>query len=164
MNTVTAESQLSWFFHHSAAAMGMQSSFESIRNAILTGGASRSSMVDSWTDKRVEATHKHRQILTRLNAVHPRRHVDILHVAYQSRAWSDEMQTAFGRAVGVTSHTTAAHRYYEEDAATTPPDGFWAWLESVVLRNEQDRINEIRLEATDLLRAAIQAYAKAILT
>ncbi len=114
-------------------------------------------MQDSMTDKRIEATHKNRKILDRISRL-PQKHIDVLYAAYASRNYGEEMDAAFGRAVGVTALSPSAHRFYEHDAGSTT-DGFWAWILSVVLRNESDRIAVIRLEATDMLRHAVKAYA-----
>lgn len=157
VNVTRAEKELDWFFYQSEAAMGISSSFEPIRQMIFTGPRNNPSPSDSMDDRRIEATHKHRQILTRLTSVRPQEHVAVIIAAHQCRAWTQEMTQAFGKAVGVCSRTTAARKYYEED--NIPEDGFWAWLNSVACCKEQERINVIRLEATDLLRAAIKAYA-----
>ncbi len=157
VNTTTAESQLFWFFNRSASEMGICSSFMALRAAIMSGGSSRTSMQDSMTDKRIEATHRNRQILTRLSRL-PQKHIDTLYAAYASRCWGDALEAAFGRAVGVCALSPAARRYYDDDVGYTT-DGFWAWLLSVVLRGETERIAEIRVEASDMLRAAVRAYA-----
>lgn len=151
---------LDWFFRDSQAAMGICSSFEAIRFAIMSCGASKTSKPDSVSDKRIEATSRHRQILNRLGRIKNHNHIDVLYSAFQSRSWSKEADAAYGRAIGAAAYSKSAQTYYAEDAGRET-DGFWAWLEGVALRNEVDRIQIIRLETTDLFNAAIRAYIRA---
>jgi hypothetical protein len=158
---MSSTSDLEWFFSHSAAAMGVQSSFEPIRMAIMTGGASKTSMPDKMTDKKIEATHRHRKIHHKINAIRDPLHIETIHIAFQSRRWSDYLIGAFGRSTGVTQYSPAARQAYADDSQALTDDGFFVWLEGVVLRNEQDRIAVIRSESIRILDEALDAYRAA---
>ena len=161
MSYNTPELDLEWFFCHSQAELGLCSNFEPLRYAIMTGGVSKTSTGDKISDKRINAAHRHRKILEKLNSVRPMHHIDIIYAAFQQRNWSDYLLNAFGRATGVTPFSKSAHAWYEEDSAGYGvDDGFFAWLEGTLLRGETDRIDIIRAEAVEQLHAALKAYSK----
>lgn len=156
MNLLKAERDIAWYFQDSESEMGISSSFESMRMSIMLGGGGSQQFVDTMTDRRINATHRHRQIHTRIQTLTPTQQ-EVLSSVYES-GWEQAVLDALGQAAGAAVHTPAAQKYYLQDS---PADrnAFNVWLTGVVHRNEKERIQMIRREATDLYKTAVRAYA-----
>lgn len=160
MNTYDAIAELSWYFDNSSAQLGLCSNFGAIRNALLSGGVSKTSKPDSQNDSRLDAAIKYRRVNDKLHRL-PNHLRDYLFAAYGSRDFGVELFARFGRATGVTPFTQAGSSEFELDAAKKHDDSaFFAWLRGVVARNETTRIEKIRRESQRLLDAAHRYYAE----
>lgn len=153
-------SDLVWFFSAAESSMGICSSFEAIRMAIMSHGASKTSKGDSMSERRLDAATRYRRVLAQLHAMPPGSR-NILYAAYQPRQWPPELADAFGDCIAVTPFTKTANAEFEKDARRGhDDDAFYPWLSGVVLRGEADRIERIKYEALNLLARAHREYER----
>jgi hypothetical protein len=150
---------LLWYFQDAHAALGMQSNLRATQNTLLSGGPNRSSLPDSMSERRMQAAERYRRIEQKLRSL-PARTRTVLTAAYSQRNWSSSLSCTFGMLhIGVCAFCPTAVRHFEADSGKRAIDGtFYGWLEGVVARKEQERINEISVEATRILNAAHEAY------
>ena len=160
MDLNSADRDLYWFFNNAQASIGVQSNFNSVYNAIMSGGASRSSLPDSMTESRIDASTRYGEILTRLNAM-PQSLRDVIYAAYQPRKYPPSLTAFLGeRLVPVTPFCKSANEFFEADAARTQVDDheWFAWLEGVSARGEYERMGTMKGEARALLDKALDSY------
>lgn len=156
-----SERELNWFFSQSTAAMGMQSNFSSVYNAIMSSGASRSSMPDSITEARLDSAARQRSILVRLRGISPLLR-DVIYAAYQPRQYERYSQAFFGdKLIAVTPFCDSANIAFESDAKGLIVDdqSWFAWLESIAIAQETERMSAMRTEAQRLFDDALIAYS-----
>lgn len=167
----SAETDLAWLHNCAEASMGVQSSFEPIRYAIMSGGASKTSVGDSMSDSRIKAASRYRAIMNRLKKI-SRTYQSILAAAYQPRQWSANLENAFGdvsydrdgtkrannRRIGVIVFCKTANDFFEADLPGADDSAFFVWIEQVAHSGDQQRISLIRDEANRLLEQAHRQY------
>jgi hypothetical protein len=150
---------LSWFFDVAESEMGFGSSWGALVQICKTG-ITRRVAVDSMSQKRFDATMRHREIREILASLSPSHRLALERV-YERRQYPIEILSKFGPLAGISVHTFAARRGFQLDANTRPADEtLIIWLAGAVCRDEKI-IGNIRLEAERMYNDAHEAYHKA---
>lgn len=150
---------IEWWFFSSASALGIQSNFSAIRNALLNGGVSRTSCPDNMSDSRIQAAERYRIIYNRIKKM-SNNGQDILHACYHDRQWLPHSWSTYGRRLGATPFTKTGNYEFDRDCKYKDDDSFWAWLEGSIIRGETWRSDKIKREAEQLLEDAYKEYSE----
>jgi hypothetical protein len=146
--------ELVWYFERSESAMGLHA--QSLEPS-FAGGA------DEIIDRRADATHRHRQIRSRLISL-PRTLQDVLVAGYEPRRWSKTVWDNLRELTGIAVRSPAAREGYRKanDKMRARDVSVVLWLEGVILRSEHSVLLPIRVEAEMLRARAENAYAELI--
>lgn len=151
--------ELEWYFNSAESAIGLQSNFGAMRQALLNGGVSSTSKPDSMSDARMDAVIRARDVQRRMQRMPPRMQ-DILYSVFQNRQWPTELWSVYDRSLGCLPFCRSANEEFEKDTSHINDDSFYPWLSGVCIRKETERLMRMKVEADALFVSVLDAFGK----